>query len=134
MEQHGKDGIPPQDAVGAIGIGRAIPLGISLRALTIAGVVVFSLPPARNRAGRNKFKRIDAAAECQPKFLLWRKRSRVLDITGIEVWNDPEDSLMFLLPQLLLGLIAGRWRSGYGSGRGRVRGLLRLGGFCSMDG
>ncbi len=98
MEQHGKDGISPKDAVGTVGISRAIPLGISLRTLTVAGIVVFSLTPARNRACGNKFKRVDAAAKCQPKFLSRRKRSRVLDITGIEVWNDTEDSLTFLLP------------------------------------
>ncbi len=110
MQQYWKNGVSPQDAVGAVCIRRAISLGVSLRALTIAGVVVLSLPPAGKRAGCKELERVNGAAECQSEFLSRRKGRRIWNIAGVEVRNDAENTLMFLLPQLLFRRIALRLR------------------------
>ena len=95
-------------AYSRVGVGRAVALCITLRALPIAAVRICRLFNSRNGSGQAKVDRIHGGLPRKLELLLRLERSRSGVIGDIEIGNDAKDALLLFI--LDLGLCHLGWR------------------------
>src|SRR5207253_9080922 len=110
--KHGRQNGPADKrSYGRVGIGGAVALGITLRALPIAAESISCLLNSRNGTRQAKVDRIDGGLPRQLEFLFRVERSRGGVIGDVEIGNHAEDALLLFILDLGFGYF--HWRHRY---------------------
>src|SRR5690348_18398913 len=81
-------------ACNKVGVGCAVPLSITLRALSISAEIVLGLLNSRNSAGQSEGDRINGGLPGKLELLPRSQRKRMVLVTHIEIWDDAEHPLL----------------------------------------
>jgi hypothetical protein len=105
MKHAGENGVAEEVADERVRVGGAVAFGIALHALAPFLFAVAGLVDAGDDARQHEGPRVGLAFEEELKLLPRGQRKRVAIGSGVEGRHDAGDALMFLLLQLVFGLI-----------------------------
>src|SRR5580704_3933069 len=93
MKERGEDRVSEEVAVASVGKLCAKAFGVSLSTLPVRGICVHCLLDSGADAYTHHGNGIECAACCHRKFLFHSERSSVMDVAGIEIWDDADQTL-----------------------------------------
>ena len=127
VQEGGQKAVADHRAVEGVEIGRAGALEVAFRTPAEAGAVVLRFRKTRDDECDPELIRIDGGTKCEPDLLARGHGRGIAAIGDVERRQDAADALLFLLFDLLGGLLVlallrrGRRRGGLGAGTALLR-------------
>jgi hypothetical protein len=103
VEKRGKDGVSEEVAGAPVDKFSGKTFAVARGALSVAGIGVCGLLDAGGDGDAEHGHRIECAARGEREFLFRGERGGVIDVAGIEIWEETDETLLFFGPDLLGG-------------------------------